>query len=361
MRIVALLIFAAILMVPFSKQEVTGVDRVYQEVAAALYPSFDEEKCGAALRGMLRHAADPREKERQLAPIELQQLKDGKCVDQYFQITLPETAQRTCDEAKASSTSRTAFVAEHTVSGILVLRVPTFGWYYTECKDWHVVAQSIAKGAATRMRNARPQNVILDLRGNGGGWLDAALYFLNETSSPRANSLIVTKKDRWGKKKKLMTSGKGVGCPLAILVDSGTASAAELAAAVIRDWCSTPIFGERTFRKGIVQTAAPGAPFKLYFTETEYFIGVGEHKIHGIGIEPDVVFKPSAPRAPRTFKQDFGMSGGKLLWGGWPPPESQDPLRDLVVQAAKETAHIVDRNVRRESIKRSVDEALHGR
>lgn len=121
------------------------------------------------------------------------------------------------------------------------------------------------------------KGVILDLRGNPGGLLDAAVDVVSKFV-PKG-SLIVSTRGRRLEGEKSYTSGEEPllpHTPLALLTDRGSASASEIVAGAIQDLDRGIIVGTRTFGKGLVQTILPlnyGAQLKI--TTARYFIPSG--------------------------------------------------------------------------------------
>lgn len=120
-------------------------------------------------------------------------------------------------------------------------------------------------------------SLVIDLRGNGGGLLDEAIeianYFL-----PRGKVLVTTK----GKNKQVSDTYKtqreplDAQMPLAVLVNSVTASSSEILAGSLQDLDRAVIIGTRTYGKGLVQTTRPlpyGGAMKL--TTSKYYIPSG--------------------------------------------------------------------------------------
>ncbi len=97
------------------------------------------------------------------------------------------------------------------------------------------------------------KNLILDLRGNGGGYLDAAIE-LTDQFLPKDKLIVYTKglhqPNTYYKATDLglFETGK-----IAVLVDEGTASASEIVAGALQDWDRGLIIGRRSFGKGLVQ------------------------------------------------------------------------------------------------------------
>ncbi|MCD8183432.1 MAG: S41 family peptidase [Bacteroides sp.] len=120
-------------------------------------------------------------------------------------------------------------------------------------------------------------SLVIDLRNNGGGLLDEAVEIAN-FFLPRGKTLVTTK----GKIKQASNTYKtlreplDLEIPLAVLVNSGTASSSEILAGSLQDLDRAVIVGNRTFGKGLVQTARPlpyGGTMKL--TTSKYYIPSG--------------------------------------------------------------------------------------
>lgn len=130
------------------------------------------------------------------------------------------------------------------------------------------------------------QATILDLRGNPGGILDdgVAVAQLLVPKGPIV-SLVYKNGSRYTENSSL----EKVKYPLAVLVDHGTASAAEIVAGAIKDTKAGRLFGVKTFGKGSVQgvyRVDDNTAVKV--TTARYYTPSGV-SIHNVGIEPDVV------------------------------------------------------------------------
>lgn len=129
--------------------------------------------------------------------------------------------------------------------------------------------------ALRKLRSEGLQKLIIDLRGNTGGFLDQAILIANEFLP--ADKLIVYTEDRHGNKQKEYSRGNGTSTDLglAILVDETSASSSEILAGAIQDNDRGLVLGRRTFGKGLVQTQIPfadGSAVRLtvarYYTPT---------------------------------------------------------------------------------------------
>jgi len=152
------------------------------------------------------------------------------------------------------------------------------------------------KAELKKLTDQKMKALVLDLRGNPGGLLTSA-GGVAELFLPRGD-LIVFTKGRSGEQadRRIKSSGNThyADFPMVILVNGGSASAAEIVSGALQDHKRAVLVGEKTFGKGSVQSVLPledGAAIKL--TTAKYYTP-SERVIHGNGIEPDVkvVMKP---------------------------------------------------------------------
>jgi carboxyl-terminal processing protease len=152
--------------------------------------------------------------------------------------------------------------------------------------------------AASALRNdaqADLRGLVLDLRNNPGGVLDAAVevadLFLEDGLIVRGTGRI--RQARF--EQYAHAGGKLERVPLTVLVNNGSASASEIVAGAIKDHDRARLVGERTYGKGSVQTVVPlteGSAIKL--TTSRYLTPSGR-SINGTGIEPDVLVRNTDP------------------------------------------------------------------
>ena len=121
------------------------------------------------------------------------------------------------------------------------------------------------------------KGVVLDLRGNPGGLLDAAVDVVSKFV-PRGSLVVTTKGRRSDADKQYNSMEEPLlpGAPLAVLTDRNSASASEIVAGALQDLDRGIIVGTRTFGKGLVQTILPlnyGAQLKI--TTARYYIPSG--------------------------------------------------------------------------------------
>ncbi|MHB1652408.1 MAG: S41 family peptidase [Desulfitobacteriaceae bacterium] len=129
------------------------------------------------------------------------------------------------------------------------------------------------------------KGIILDLRYNHGGELNAAVKVASYFVTPGPVVYIVDKKGNVDTKP---AENLNLGKPLVVLVNEESASAAEIVSGAIRDKRTGSLVGVKTFGKGIVQTIFPldgGTSVKL---TTAKYLTPNKTDIHKKGIEPDV-------------------------------------------------------------------------
>jgi carboxyl-terminal processing protease len=164
--------------------------------------------------------------------------------------------------------------------------------------------------AVREMEAEGVQGIVLDLRGNGGGLLTEAVL----TSSVFIeDGLIVSTRGRAEPERKYEAVGNPVDTeiPIVVLVNGGTASAAEILTGALRDrGRAVKVVGEKTFGKGVFQEVEPlSNGGSLNITVGGYYLPNGEN-LADDGIDPDV----EARDKPRTKKDEALPSAvGELL------------------------------------------------
>ncbi len=137
--------------------------------------------------------------------------------------------------------------------------------------------------------------LILDLRDNGGGLLDAAIGVAGQF----VDGTVVSEKRRDGNPRDFTAEATGVArdLPLVVLVNGGTASASEIVAGAIQDKGRGVLVGMKTYGKGSVQNVIPLSDgSSLHVTVAEWLTPNGR-QITGKGLQPDVAVDLSADDA----------------------------------------------------------------
>jgi carboxyl-terminal processing protease len=132
------------------------------------------------------------------------------------------------------------------------------------------------------------ENLILDLRGNGGGFLEAAFKMVNEFLPD--DKLIVYTEGRSNPRKNYISEGNGSmqKGKVVVLIDEGSASASEIVSGALQDWDRALVIGRRSFGKGLVQQGfnlPDGSAFRL--TISRYYTPSGRsiQKSYAAGID----------------------------------------------------------------------------
>ncbi len=133
------------------------------------------------------------------------------------------------------------------------------------------------------------QNLIIDLRDNGGGLVDVTCTILD---SLLPEGLIVYTEDKYGNREEEYSDAENYfDGEMVVLVNGNTASASEIFAGAIQDYGVGTLIGTQTFGKGIVQSLIPlsdGSAIKI--TVSRYYTPSGNN-IHEVGITPDIVLE----------------------------------------------------------------------
>jgi len=135
------------------------------------------------------------------------------------------------------------------------------------------------RDALTRLKARGMKNLIFDLRGNTGGYLQAAFEIADEFLGPDKMIVYTDNFRKTGESFKSTNRGDFQKGRLVILVDEGSASASEIVSGAVQDWDRGIIMGRRTFGKGLVQKPIylpDGSQVRLtiskYFTPAGRFI-----------------------------------------------------------------------------------------
>ena len=145
------------------------------------------------------------------------------------------------------------------------------------------------RSAISEMILTRPKGIIIDLRFNGGGYLDTAVEMLSYILP--AGEEAVTIKVRGKEDEVMNTNGnpKILDVPLVVLVNEGSASASEIVAGAVQDHKRGVVMGTKTFGKGSVQEVesfSDGSSIRL--TIARWFTPK-DRNVDKVGLTPDVV------------------------------------------------------------------------
>lgn len=177
-------------------------------------------------------------------------------------------------------------------------------------------ATEVKEAVLDLKRNHEIKGLILDLRGNTGGILEAAIQIVN-MFVPKGVEVLQTKGRirQWDKTYKTTQEPIDTEIPLAILIDRNTASSSEIVSGALQDLDRAVIIGERSFGKGLVQqTRALPYNGMLKVTIARYYIPSGRliQAIDYSRRNPD----GSVARIPDSLTNEFRTAHGRIVRDG---------------------------------------------
>ena len=160
-----------------------------------------------------------------------------------------------------------------------------------------------SRNAVRDMLRKGMRALILDLRNNGGGLLDASVKI---SSMFLQNGLIVETKGRSERANEKYYANKNyyqTNLPMTVLINGGSASASEIVAGALNDRGRAKLIGEKSFGKGSVQTLFPLTDGSgVYVTIARYYTPSGKVIDH-VGLSPDIEVKGEPDRDKSKDKQ----------------------------------------------------------
>lgn len=207
--------------------------------------------------------------------------------------------------------------------------------------------------AKIKAQNPKIKGLILDLRNNPGGLLDQAVSISDLFLE---NGEIVSQRGRDARDVERYNARPGDitnGLPMVVLINSGTASAAEIVSGALQDRKRAEVVGLTSFGKGSVQTVIPlrgGVDGALKLTTARYYTPSGR-SIQKTGIEPDLEVASTRDEAQSianrayqfseaSFKNALNADEGKIRKAphapAEAPPESFDVKKDFQMARAED-------------------------
>lgn len=178
------------------------------------------------------------------------------------------------------------------------VQVPTLDWEmkdgkiaYIQLYNFNANASSLFYNAALSALIQGVNGIVLDLRNDPGGYLDVAVQIAGWFV--QRGEIIVKEDFRSGEQNIMRSAGPSAleNIPVVVLVNGGSASAAEILAGALQDVRNVKLVGEKTFGKGSVQeiqSFSDGSSAKI--SVAEWLTPKGRH-INKKGIDPDVEVK----------------------------------------------------------------------
>ncbi len=211
--------------------------------------------------------------------------------------------------------------------------------------------------AAGRLQRAGMKKLVIDLRGNSGGFMAPAVMIADELLA--GDELIVYLEGLHTSRQEYRSapSGRLTGTTVAVLIDEGSASASEILAGAVQDWDRGVVIGRRSFGKGLVQNAfslPDGSEIRLtvarYYTPSgrliqtpysegfdKYFLTYYSRYVNGELMHPDSLRLPDSLRAYTIVNKRLVYGGGGITPDIFIPADTSyysDYYRDLVRTSA---------------------------
>lgn len=158
---------------------------------------------------------------------------------------------------------------------------------YLRLWEFNARATALVRESLKELLAKNPAGLVLDLRGNPGGYLHIVVQIASEFIP---EGLVVIERSSKGQETKHSVSGLGIATqiPLAVLVDEGSASAAEILAGAIQDHKRGVLIGERTFGKGSVQITERLSDQSALQVTIRRWYTPADRAIEGQGLVPDI-------------------------------------------------------------------------
>ncbi len=204
-------------------------------------------------------------------------------------------------------------------------------------------AKSLQKKIETFTReNGEPQGFILDLRNNPGGILvgavDVSNLFLNDGIIVETHGRLEDSESSYSADSPDLING----APMVVIVNGGSASAAEIVAGALQDHHRAIIVGTRTFGKGSVQTISPiGDGSALKITTARYYTPSGR-SIQETGIIPDIVSEATEITRVNGHDSIREVDLARHLVNPEDPPSEQAPEVDEAKSLLRKDSQLRD-------------------
>lgn len=213
---------------------------------------------------------------------------------------------------------------------------------YIQLNDFTATAAKEVKSAFSELKSQGMKKLIFDLRGNPGGLLNMSVEICN-IFLPKDQLIVETrgKVADWNKKFMSMENPMDTEIPIVVLVNSSSASAAEIVSGTLQDYDRAVVIGQRSFGKGLVQTTRDLTyNTKMKITTAKYYIPSGRciQALDYSHRNPD----GSVGRVPDSLKTAYKTKNGRTVYdGGGVDPD----IKTEVPQMASVTANLLAKNV----------------
>ena len=172
----------------------------------------------------------------------------------------------------------------------------------------------LVKEIKSLQKNGKLKGIILDLRNNPGGILEASVQtasaFLDKDKLPYDKVVVFTKGRISSSQVKEKATGKDLtnGTPMIVMVNGGSASASEIVAGALQDYKRAIILGTQTFGKASVQTVLPLKDQRGIKLTTALYYTPSGRSIQARGIVPDIIVDNVSIPTPAANSKDDALT-----------------------------------------------------
>jgi carboxyl-terminal processing protease len=278
---------------------VSPIDDTPAQKAGILANDYIVELDGKSVQGISIDDAVAKMKGPIGTKIKLTVIREGQQKPLYFELTRDTIAQR---------------VVKWSMEGdVAVLRLARF------TEQAYPGIQKAIKDIYAQNKDAPPKGIILDLRNNPGGLVDQAVYvsdaFLKEGAVVLTRGRTDGESTRYDAKPDDLDA-KLAEIPLVVLINGGSASAAEIVAGALQDHKRATLIGTRSFGKGSVQSIIHmGDNGGIRLTTARYYTP-NNRSIQAAGIQPDILITENVPEDLKGRDEILGEAGLNGQIGG---------------------------------------------
>ena len=278
---------------------VSPIDETPAAKAGILANDYIVELDGKSVQGMSIDDAVGKMKGKVGTKIKLTVVRDGVKDPIYFELTRDVIAQR---------------VVRFSMEGdVAVLRLSRF------TEQAYPGIQKAIKDLYDQRKGVAPKGIILDLRNNPGGLVDQAVYvsdaFLKQGAVVLTRGRTDAQSSRYDAKPDDLDA-KLANVPLIVLINGGSASAAEIVAGALQDHKRATLIGTRSFGKGTVQSIVHlGDNGGIRLTTARYYTP-NNRSIQAAGIQPDILITENVPAELKGRDEILGEAGLNGQIGG---------------------------------------------
>ena len=298
---------------------VSPIDDTPAAKAGILANDYIVELDGKSVQGTSIDEAVGKMKGKVGTKIKLTVVRDGVKDPLYFELTRDIIAQR---------------VVRFSMEGdVAVLRLSRF------TEQAYPGIQKAVKDIYEQRKGVAPKGIVLDLRNNPGGLVDQAVYvsdaFLKQGAVVLTRGRTDAQSSRYDAKPDDLDA-KLANVPLIVLINGGSASAAEIVAGALQDHKRATLIGTRSFGKGTVQSIVHlGDNGGIRLTTARYYTP-NNRSIQAAGIQPDIIITENVPAELKGRDEILGEAGLNGQIGGgtekqattgssvYVPPEKKD-------------------------------------